>query len=239
MTLCRGALGLSEPTWYIRLPPVSEDKCQYSTPRGGQGQAVSSGFEPAKVLVRGLPLPRPRRLPRPFRKPTRPTRGVGQHRTARRDPWWTGCKLVSQPARHWHCAPTRTPGSQKGQPLSGPQLLFFDPMWSARSYCCGTPLPSEDSGKVALSSSCVTLYGAESVGYREEGRVRRVRDGESWCEHERTRARSGANGDGEDGSGSESGNERRETTRGDVLRVPAVGTDFRDERAARERENTR
>ncbi|KAH9007982.1 hypothetical protein EDB83DRAFT_2595683 [Lactarius deliciosus] len=35
MTLCRGALGLSEPTWYIRLPPVSEDKGQYSMPRGG------------------------------------------------------------------------------------------------------------------------------------------------------------------------------------------------------------
>ncbi|KAH9029766.1 hypothetical protein EDB83DRAFT_2319412 [Lactarius deliciosus] len=31
----RGALGLSEPTWYIRLPPVSEDKGQYSMPRGG------------------------------------------------------------------------------------------------------------------------------------------------------------------------------------------------------------
>ncbi|KAH9011373.1 hypothetical protein EDB85DRAFT_2000729 [Lactarius pseudohatsudake] len=48
MTLCRGALGLSDPTWYIRLPPVSEDKGQYSMPRGGQSQAVSSGFEPAK-----------------------------------------------------------------------------------------------------------------------------------------------------------------------------------------------
>ncbi|KAH8985162.1 hypothetical protein EDB92DRAFT_2105691, partial [Lactarius akahatsu] len=70
MTLCRGALGLSEPTWYIRLPPVSEDEGQYSMPRGGQGQVVSSGFEPAKVLVRGLPLPRPLRLPRPFREPT-------------------------------------------------------------------------------------------------------------------------------------------------------------------------
>ncbi|KAH9075643.1 hypothetical protein EDB83DRAFT_2312081 [Lactarius deliciosus] len=35
MTLCRGALGLSEPTWYIHLPPVSEDKGQYSMPRGG------------------------------------------------------------------------------------------------------------------------------------------------------------------------------------------------------------
>ncbi|KAH9042777.1 hypothetical protein EDB85DRAFT_1916865, partial [Lactarius pseudohatsudake] len=48
MTLCRGALGLSDPTWYIRLPPVSEDKGQYSMPRGRQSQAVSSGFEPAK-----------------------------------------------------------------------------------------------------------------------------------------------------------------------------------------------
>ncbi|KAH9174378.1 hypothetical protein EDB89DRAFT_1952569 [Lactarius sanguifluus] len=65
MTLCRGALGLSEPTWYIRLPPASEDKGQYSMPRGGQGQAISSGFAPAKVLVRGLPLTRLLRLPRP------------------------------------------------------------------------------------------------------------------------------------------------------------------------------
>ncbi|KAH9170772.1 hypothetical protein EDB89DRAFT_1907466 [Lactarius sanguifluus] len=39
MTLCRGALGLSDPTWDIHLPPVSEDKGQYSMPRGGQGQA--------------------------------------------------------------------------------------------------------------------------------------------------------------------------------------------------------
>ncbi|KAH9012339.1 hypothetical protein EDB85DRAFT_2038716, partial [Lactarius pseudohatsudake] len=30
MTLCRGALGPSDPTWYIRLPPVSEDKGRQS-----------------------------------------------------------------------------------------------------------------------------------------------------------------------------------------------------------------
>ncbi|KAH9167275.1 hypothetical protein EDB89DRAFT_2245763 [Lactarius sanguifluus] len=53
MTLCRGAFGLSEPTWYIRLPPVSKDKGQYSMPRGGQGQAVSSGFKPASAKVLG------------------------------------------------------------------------------------------------------------------------------------------------------------------------------------------
>ncbi|KAH9034163.1 hypothetical protein EDB84DRAFT_1676236 [Lactarius hengduanensis] len=89
MTLCRGALGLSDPTWYIRLPPVSEDKGQYSMPRGGQSQAVSSGFEPAKVLVRGHRYPdrcafRDHLGSLPV---LRPTRGVGWHSTARRDPW--------------------------------------------------------------------------------------------------------------------------------------------------------
>ncbi|KAH9016521.1 hypothetical protein EDB85DRAFT_2019923 [Lactarius pseudohatsudake] len=55
MTLCRGALGLSDPTWYIRLPPVSEDKGQYSMPRGGQSQAVSSDLpgELAGIARRG------------------------------------------------------------------------------------------------------------------------------------------------------------------------------------------
>jgi hypothetical protein len=38
---------------------VSEDKVQYSTSRGGQGDGISGGFEPAKALVRGLQLPRP------------------------------------------------------------------------------------------------------------------------------------------------------------------------------------
>ena len=47
------------PTWNVRLSPVSEDKGQDSTTRGGQGDGISSGFEPAKALVRGLPLPRP------------------------------------------------------------------------------------------------------------------------------------------------------------------------------------
>ncbi|KAH9169363.1 hypothetical protein EDB89DRAFT_1985495 [Lactarius sanguifluus] len=84
--LVRGALGLSEPTWYIRLPPVSEYKGQYSMPRGGQGQAVSSGGYryPDRCAFRGhlgsLPV-------------LRPTRGVGQHGTARHDPRWTGCNL--------------------------------------------------------------------------------------------------------------------------------------------------
>ena len=48
---------------YIRLPPVSEDKGQYSMPYLHVflfgTEAISSGFEPAKALVRGLPLPRP------------------------------------------------------------------------------------------------------------------------------------------------------------------------------------
>ncbi|KAH9169131.1 hypothetical protein EDB89DRAFT_2231510 [Lactarius sanguifluus] len=52
-----GALGLSDPTWDIRLPPVSEDKGQYSMPRGGQGQAVSSGFKPAKGAYQSYDLP--------------------------------------------------------------------------------------------------------------------------------------------------------------------------------------
>ncbi|KAH9013714.1 hypothetical protein EDB84DRAFT_883802 [Lactarius hengduanensis] len=83
MTSCRGALGLSDPTWYIRLSPVSEDKGQYSMPRGGQSQAVSSGFEPAKVLVRGHRYPdrcafRDHLGSLPV---LRPTRGVGQHST--------------------------------------------------------------------------------------------------------------------------------------------------------------
>ena len=44
------------PTWNVHLSPISEDKGQYSTTRGGQGEEISSGFESAKALVRGLPL---------------------------------------------------------------------------------------------------------------------------------------------------------------------------------------
>ncbi|KAH8986158.1 hypothetical protein EDB92DRAFT_1881060, partial [Lactarius akahatsu] len=57
MTLCRGALGLSEPTCTV-------------CPEVGKARRSVAVFEPAKVLVRGLLLPRPLRLPRPFREPT-------------------------------------------------------------------------------------------------------------------------------------------------------------------------
>ncbi|KAH8987046.1 hypothetical protein EDB92DRAFT_1205450 [Lactarius akahatsu] len=127
MTLCRGALRLSEPTWYIRLPPVSEDKGQYSMPRGGQGQAVSSGFEPAKVPVRGLPLPRPLGLPRPFREPASLTTYQGSWPSIARRGATPGGLVAIGPARHWHCAPTRTPGSQKPKratPFGAPAALF-------------------------------------------------------------------------------------------------------------------
>ncbi|KAH9169556.1 hypothetical protein EDB89DRAFT_1983836, partial [Lactarius sanguifluus] len=144
MTLCRGARAV-RPTWYIRLPPVSEDTGQYSMPRGRQGQAVSSGFElePAKVLVRGLPLPRPLRLPRSFSLPgLRPTKGVRQRSTAQRDPWWTGCNwgehewgggrlllgLYSQPAStalalrsHMHSALL---AAKTGDPFRSPGCSF-------------------------------------------------------------------------------------------------------------------
>ena len=46
-------------TWSVRLAPVSEDKGQYCKSRGGEGGESSSGFEPVKALVRGLPLLRP------------------------------------------------------------------------------------------------------------------------------------------------------------------------------------
>ena len=45
--------------WSVRLAPVSGDKGQYSKSRGGEGGEPSSGFEPARALVGGLPLPRP------------------------------------------------------------------------------------------------------------------------------------------------------------------------------------
>ena len=47
------------PTWNVRLSPVSGDNGQYSTSRGEKGDRISRGFELAKALVRGLPLPRP------------------------------------------------------------------------------------------------------------------------------------------------------------------------------------
>ena len=57
--MCKKDTQAVSPTWNVRLSPVSEDKGQDSTTRGGQGDGISSGFEPAKALVRGLPLPRP------------------------------------------------------------------------------------------------------------------------------------------------------------------------------------
>ncbi|KAH9010551.1 hypothetical protein EDB85DRAFT_1901929 [Lactarius pseudohatsudake] len=82
----------------------------------------------------------------------RPTRGVGQHSTAQRDPWWTGCNWGeyerggSRPASQ-HGIGTALPHALQAAKTGNPfRLLFFDPMWSpsARSYRCGTPLPSED-----------------------------------------------------------------------------------------------
>ncbi|KAF8482402.1 hypothetical protein DFH94DRAFT_680479 [Russula ochroleuca] len=51
-----------DPTIHILFTfsdTLGEDKGQYSMPRGGQRGWSRSGFEPAKALVRGLPLPRP------------------------------------------------------------------------------------------------------------------------------------------------------------------------------------
>ena len=56
--MCKKDTWAVGPTWNICLPPISEDKGQESTTRGGQGDGISSGFELAKALVRGLPLPR-------------------------------------------------------------------------------------------------------------------------------------------------------------------------------------
>ncbi|KAH9165221.1 hypothetical protein EDB89DRAFT_333128 [Lactarius sanguifluus] len=126
MTLCRGALGLSDPTWYIRLPPVSEDKGQYSMPRGGcRWVGPGSHRYPDRCAFRdhlgSLPV-------------LRPTRGVGWHG------WWTGCNwgecggeascsayIASQPARHWRCAPTLRAAAKTGNPFRGPGRSFSTP----------------------------------------------------------------------------------------------------------------
>ncbi|KAH9173678.1 hypothetical protein EDB89DRAFT_1905083 [Lactarius sanguifluus] len=46
----------SEPTWYIRLPPVSKDKGQYSMPRGGQGQAGATATPTDRDHLGSLPV---------------------------------------------------------------------------------------------------------------------------------------------------------------------------------------
>jgi hypothetical protein len=56
--MCKKNNRAVHPTWDIHLAPFSKDKGPYSMPRGGQRQP-SSGSEPAKALVRDLPLPRP------------------------------------------------------------------------------------------------------------------------------------------------------------------------------------
>ena len=59
MHMCERVARAVHSTWSVRLAPISEDKGQYSKSRGGEGGKSGSGFEPAKALVRGLPLPRP------------------------------------------------------------------------------------------------------------------------------------------------------------------------------------
>ncbi|KAH9048002.1 hypothetical protein EDB83DRAFT_1449664 [Lactarius deliciosus] len=63
--------------------------------------------------------------------------------------------------------------AKTGNPFRGPGCTFFDPMWSpsARSYRCGTPLPSEDpiAGKFpdfATGWSRRTLHSYESFAGR-------------------------------------------------------------------------
>ncbi|KAH9046732.1 hypothetical protein EDB84DRAFT_1435292 [Lactarius hengduanensis] len=97
MTLCRGVLGLSDPTWYIRLPLVSEDK-------GGYRYPDRCAF---RDHLGSLPV-------------LRPTRGVGQHNTARRDPWWTGCNWASR-----HGIGTVLPHALRAAtPFRAPAALF-------------------------------------------------------------------------------------------------------------------
>ncbi|KAH8992648.1 hypothetical protein EDB92DRAFT_2103172 [Lactarius akahatsu] len=155
MTLCRGALGLSEPTWYIRLPSVSEDKGQYSMPRGGQGQAVSSGFEPAKVLVRGLPLPRQLRLPRPFREPTSPRTYQGSWPSIARRGATPGGLVAIGPASQrgiGTALPHTLRQPKRATPFGAPAALFRPhvvPISEVISLWDPSTIQRSDSGKVS------------------------------------------------------------------------------------------
>ncbi|KAH9173339.1 hypothetical protein EDB89DRAFT_1905358 [Lactarius sanguifluus] len=114
-------------------------------PRGGQGQAVSSGFErgyryPDRCAFRGhlgsLPV-------------LRPTRGVGQHSTAWRDPRWTGCNLASQPALALRSSHSGQP--KRATPSGAPAALFRPhvvPISEVISLWDPSAIRRSDSGKV-------------------------------------------------------------------------------------------
>ncbi|KAH9172358.1 hypothetical protein EDB89DRAFT_1965943 [Lactarius sanguifluus] len=151
MTLCRGALGLSDlsdTTWYIRLPPVSEDKGQYSMPRGGQDQEGLPAYRyPDRCAFRdhlgSLPV-------------LRHTRGVGWHSTARSDPWWTDrnwgepSTALALPVRsHTHGQP------KWATPFKAPAALFRPyvvPINEVMLLWDPSAIRRSDSGKVLLGS---------------------------------------------------------------------------------------
>src|SRR5258708_24314608 len=56
--------------------PISWDKGLCTRYAEAVGSAINSGFEPAKALIRWLPLPRPRVLPSPVRGLPLATEGV-------------------------------------------------------------------------------------------------------------------------------------------------------------------
>ncbi|KAH9007439.1 hypothetical protein EDB84DRAFT_1447523 [Lactarius hengduanensis] len=100
-------------------------------------------------------------------------------------------------------------------------------------------------------SPCEFVGGGNPTGVterREEGQVRSVRDGNSQCKCDRMKAGMGASGKAMRKAGIRVNAERREIPRddairggetrrddGDNLQVPAIGPDFRDERAGREK----
>ncbi|KAH9035044.1 hypothetical protein EDB85DRAFT_1889545 [Lactarius pseudohatsudake] len=100
-------------------------------------------------------------------------------------------------------------------------------------------------------SPCEFVGGGDPAGVterREEGQVRSVRNGDSQCKCDRMKAGTGASEKAMRKAGIRVNAERREIPRddairggkmrrddGDDLRVPAIGPDFRDKRAAREK----